>query len=103
MGTKGASQATQRREHLLAQEAKRVLNVDPFGGIVTDGNFTFQLERAGSGITYLGVAQIGTATSASTWQVRKLVENSGTISITWAEGTDEFTNKWDDRATYTYS
>lgn len=52
-------------------------------------------------VTYVGKAAIGSATSASVWQIQKIDETTG-MSITWA-GTALFTAKWDDRTTETYA
>jgi len=99
----GTDQAVTRREHNLDVEAKRVQVVDAFGGAVTDGNYTQMIDVVDSGLTYIGLAQIGTATSESTWQIKKIVTSGTVTSITWAESTDEFTNEWDERASYDYA
>ena len=52
-------------------------------------------------VTYVGKSAIGSATSASAWQIQKIDETSG-MSITWA-GTGLFTVKWDDRTTESYT
>lgn len=96
-------QAVTRREHDETLKAKRTQLVDPFGGIVTDGNFTQYVDAVDANTTYVGVAQIGTATSVSEWQIKKITVDGTVTSITWAEGTDSFTNEWDNRATYSYS
>lgn len=103
MANKGTDQAVTRREHNLSLEAKRVIGTDPFGGVLTDGNFTTAIDAADANTTYIGNAQIGTATSVAEWQIKKITV-SGTITlIKWASGTDAFTNEWDERATYVYS
>lgn len=99
--SKGTDQAVTRREHNTSTEAKRVQLVDPFGGILTDGNYTQRIDEASATVTYIGKAQIGSSTSESVWQIKKLDSTSGLV-ITWAGGTDEFTNEWDERAGYTY-
>lgn len=98
----GTSQTVTRREHDLTLKAKRVIPVDPFGGLVTNGNYTMKVETSGAD-TYIGIAQIGTATSESLWQIKKVNVTGSVTTITWAESTDAFTNKWDDKATYTYA
>ena len=52
-------------------------------------------------VTYVGKSAIGSATSASAWQIQKIDETSG-MSITWA-GTGLFTVKWGDRTTESYT
>lgn len=99
------SQFVTRSEHDESKEAKRVLMTDPFGGLVTEGNFTLAFAYDGNGdLLYLGRAQIGTATSEAAWQIRKLTYSAGDLTgITWAQATDAFTNEWDERANYSYS
>lgn len=100
---KGTSQAVTRKEHVIEQEAKRVIPVDPFGGILTDGNFTVYIDEASDTVTYIGKAQIGTATSEAKWQIKKIYSSGTDTSITWADGTDEFSKVWDNRSSYSYS
>lgn len=52
-------------------------------------------------VTYIGVAEPGTLTSASSWRVKKIDESSG-VAITWANGGSQ-TQIWDDRETLAYS
>ena len=52
--------------------------------------------------TYLGYAESGTATSATTWAVKRIVETGNDVVITWADGDKSFDNIWDDRLTLTY-
>jgi hypothetical protein len=104
MPNKGTYQAVDRREHDLSNEAKRVQVVDAFGGVVTEGNYTQKFGMVGDVLTYIGKAQIGTAESAEEWQIKKLdYDGDDLAGILWANGTDEFTNSWEDRATYSYS
>lgn len=51
--------------------------------------------------TYIGNAAIGSAESASVWQI-KVLDTPGLTKL-WADGNDNFDNVWDDRATVTYS
>lgn len=100
---KGTAQSVDRREHDLDKYAKRMVLVDPFGGITTLGNFTLKIDEASSTVTYVGVAQIGTPASDSLWQIKRITIASSLTSIEWAGGSDSFTNSWDDRASLTYS
>ena len=103
MALKGTDQAVTRREHDLTKQAKRVIGTDPFGGLQTDGNFATKIDKVSSAVIYVGIAQIGTAASTASWQIKK-IETSGTVtSITWADSTDGFTNIWSNRLAYTYA
>ena len=53
--------------------------------------------------TYLGYADPGTLTSASLWAIKRVIETGNDVSITWADGNNNFDNIWDDRLTLTYS
>ncbi len=103
MPNKGSDQAVTRREHDLSAEAKRVVGTDPFGGLVTEGNFTTAVDEASATVTYVGNAQIGTATSVAEWQIKKITVSGTVTLIQWASGTDAFTAEWDLRSGYTYS
>ena len=76
---------------------KRVLDVDsPSANIKTDGTST-------ASTTYVGIAAPGTATSAATWQIFKVVISSGNCTLTYADGNDSFDNIWDNRTGLSYS
>jgi len=98
---KGSTNAIDYREHVLDKEARRVIQVDPFGGVLTEGNFDIIVEEVGN-TTYVGKTQLGGTTGASVWQIMRIVESSGTTTIRFADATDAFTKVWDDRTTYVY-
>lgn len=56
-------------------------------------------------LIYLGRASIASATSSALWQLRKLTYdvNGNLVSITWADGDQNYNNVWDNRASYSYS
>ncbi len=61
------------------------------------------IDDVGSGVCYVGKAAPGTATSAASWQVFRLTEASGDLTMVWADGDADFNNVWDDRASLSYS
>lgn len=61
-----------------------------------------QVDSVGS-TSYLGYADAGTATSAATWAIKKIVETGSDVSITWADGNNSFDNIWDNRLALSYS
>lgn len=67
-----------------------------------DNYATYIDDTSTPNVTYIGRSKVGTATSASAWQIRKIDETSGTV-ITWADGDDAFNQVWDDRTSLTYS
>ncbi len=56
-------------------------------------------------IKYVGSSLPGTATSASTWSIKRidLSDTGGDVDVTYANGSADFDKVWDDRATYTYT
>ena len=62
-----------------------------------------QFDDAGSGVSYVGMAAVGTLTSAALWRVKKMAETGADIAITWADGDSSFDNIWDNRASLSYS
>lgn len=66
------------------------------------GDLATQLDESASPVTYVGKAPIGSLTSAAVWQIMKIDETSG-LAITWANGTNEMNNVWDNRASLSYS
>lgn len=75
-------------------------NVDPIP--TTSATYTLYLDEVSSTITYVGEAVPGTATSASTWRIKRLDSTSGLV-VAWANGDSAFDKIWDNRASYTYS
>jgi len=53
-------------------------------------------------VTYIGKAISGTAESASTWQIKAIVETGDYAKILFADDVTTFTKEWDERASYSY-
>lgn len=100
---KGNAQEVVRKEHIAEIEAKRVQLVDAFSGVITEGNYTTKIDAADANTTYVGKAQIGSATSSAVWQIKKVSISGNITTIAWANGTDAFTNIFDNRASYSYT
>jgi len=115
-GTKALALA----EHSRDANAKRIIirAQDPATGsfanigAVDNGDGTFgirsgdpslvtRLDDSADPIIYVGKAPIGSATSASVWQIARLDTSSGLIK-TWA-GNAGFTQIWDNKASLSYS
>lgn len=72
------------------------------GTVATSGT-NYALELIESGVfTYVGVAAIGTITSAASWQIKRLDETTG-LEMLWADGNDTFDNIWDNHVSLSYS
>jgi len=55
-------------------------------------------------IIYSGKANPGTATSASSWQISKIVlQSDNDVSVEWADGDGNFDNVWDNHLSLAYS
>lgn len=53
-------------------------------------------------VTYIGRAIAGSLTSEAVWAIESVDTNSGTV-VTWADGSTDNVNIWDDRETLTYA
>ena len=73
----------------------------PFKG-VQEIPLKFIMDLSGGSTLYMGEANHGTATSEAYWRIAKMVIDSGSITITYADGNDSFDNKWTERTSYTY-
>lgn len=65
--------------------------------------FATELDDVGGGVTYVGSADPGTATSAASWRIKRITETGADISIEFADGDAFFDNVWDNRASLSYS
>lgn len=66
------------------------------------GQMSIRIDEASASVTYVGVAEMGSATSAAVWQVKKIGVSGTVTSITWADSNSNFDNVWDNRASLTY-
>lgn len=84
------------------------------GGVSTGQGFKFidnvqyvtEIDyNSGTNPIYIGIANPGTATSAASWQIRKLTydANNNVTAIQWAGGSADFATAWDSRASASYS
>lgn len=83
----------------------RPLQTDPLGNLQTP-TMTLQLDYvSGTNPVYVGSATPGSATSAASWQIRKLTfdGNNNVTAIQYAGGTPAFNQIWDNRASLSYS
>lgn len=69
---------------------------------VDETRFRVEVEKSGDYI-YCGEAALGSAVSDSAWRIKRIDTASGNASVTWADGNDSFDNRWDQRASISYS
>jgi hypothetical protein len=62
-----------------------------------------KIDEADATTTYIGLALPGTATSAASWQIKKIGVSSTVTTISWADGNEDFDNIFDNRASLSYS
>ncbi len=74
------------------------LNVNTAGATLAT-----RTDDAGSGITYVGKAAVGSVTSDAVWQIQRLTETTGDLVVQFADGNADFDNIWDNRASLSYS
>lgn len=53
--------------------------------------------------TYIGESKPGTATSTALWRIKKIFVSGTATSITFPNGSDDFSYIWDNRASLSYS
>lgn len=91
----------------LTTAIQRVGVLDNHGRTITvESNYKQLIEYdANDNPIYVGMAEPSTATGALSWQIKKITydANNNPTAVEWADGNDSFDNKWDERATYTYS
>lgn len=73
------------------------------GGLLQPIDYATIIDDAGSGVTYVGKAEAGSLQASAVWKIFKMVESSGDLVITWADGNSSFDNVWNDRAILIYS
>lgn len=82
------------------------LNIGNLGTLEdnTDTNRAWQYDPNTTPNTeYFGWAEPGVATSAASWKIKRIINTSGALSTTWADGDDVSNNVWDNRASLTYT
>jgi hypothetical protein len=97
-----------KQEHDKTLRVKKVMNYlsDGSGAAVSDVspdiNLFIDTDSSDVNVQYIGKAAPGTATSAPSWQIKKVDETTGT-QITFADGDALFDNIWDNRESLSYS
>lgn len=90
------------REGSGGETTVQVSIVDDLTGATSSDKATI-VDEASTTVTYVGVANTGTLTSAASWKIKKITESGSQLIITWADGNSNEDNIWDNRASLTYS
>lgn len=75
------------------------------GGTVDSPKYQLRMDSTTTtNITYVGEANVGSATSDACWRIKKIDETtSDVLIITWAGTTTAFTQVWDNRSSLGYA
>lgn len=61
------------------------------------------IDEVSSSVTYIAKAGIGASVGSASWQIKKILTSGTVTSITYAGGTDNYDQVWDNRASLSYS
>lgn len=67
-----------------------------------DEMYDIEIDTSVAGVTYVGQAVPGTATSDTVWRIKKITETVSGSSVDWAGGSAAFAWSWDDHLSLTY-
>lgn len=67
-----------------------------------DEVYDIEIDTSVPGVTYVGQAAPGTASSSAAWRIKKITDSAGGASVDWANGNANFVNVWDNHLAYTY-
>lgn len=67
----------------------------------TSPNYATRIDDTVTSITYVGKAALGSHPTDPVWQIQKIDATNGTV-ISWAAGSANFNQVWDDRTSLTY-
>ena len=99
-------QAILNRAYDDTAKAFKNVAVDSNGNVLDQPgatNYLTKVDEASSTVTYVGKADIGTATSADSWQIKKISTSSTVTTVAYAGGVDTFSQVWDNRTSLSYS
>lgn len=63
-----------------------------------------RVDEVSSSLMYVGIAEVGSLTSASSWRIYRVSSTAGSSPIIeWADGNSNYDNIWDNRAALVYN
>ena len=82
-----------------------IMKKDPQGYPIQGSNdeVATRIDDVGGGVSYVGRAKPGTATSDPKWQIRRVTITAPDSVVEWADGNNDYDNVWDDRLALSYS
>ena len=64
----------------------------------------YDIQTSDANAIFIGLAETGVASSAASWQIKKITLVSDVpTQAQWADGDQAFDNVWDDRTSLSYS
>ncbi len=101
MATTPEERADNEGDKFVEVNGKIAINVK----VLEDNTYTQRMAYTSMGLPeYVGLATAGTATSAVSWQIKKLVYTGTNVtSVIWADGDINFDNIWDNHSSLSYS
>lgn len=80
---------------------RRTLSYDSSGNPISTTSKTI-IDEASATITYIGEADLGSATSAAVWRIKRISVAGSITTIEFADSNANFDNIWDNRAALSY-
>lgn len=66
--------------------------------------YATRVDVASSTVTYIGKTYVGNATSTPEWRIQRMTSDAGGgLVIEYANGSSNYDQAWDDRASLSYS
>lgn len=65
--------------------------------------YATRIDEASASVTYVGKAEVGGSPASLVWQIQRITISGDLTTIEWADGDSLFNNRWNDRASLTYS
>ena len=90
-------------EITIVARAESLEGVDKVTASISQDGYAIRIDEASATVTYVGKATPGSAEGSAVWQVQRLTESAGDLTVEWADGNDSFDNVWTNRASLSYS
>ena len=91
-----------RRVFIKDKEDEDIDSTNPLF-VTQTPRFKHITDNSSASVQYFGYADPGTGTGEALWLITKQTVSETIITLEFANGSTEFTNIWDNRATYDYS
>lgn len=85
---------------IIADKATAILN--ELQSDISDKRLTVRLDQVNDNLFYVGKALIGSVDSSSVWQIVRYTKTATILKSEYANGSETFSEVWDDRTTLTY-